>query len=103
MECWASCLGDCGEGASREHYISEGVFDGELITAFGLPWCSDHPATIGLGSAVAKILCRKHNSALSDFDGEAAKLSRFLFANIIERPLDEGNVRIQGVRLEKWA
>jgi len=101
--CWASVIGDCGEGKSREHYISDGIFDGETVTAFGLPWCRDKPMTIGMRSAVAKILCGKHNSDLSEFDAEAAKLSKFLVRNVRDDPLTEASIALNGRHLEKWA
>jgi hypothetical protein len=88
---------------SREHYVSDGIFDGESITAFGLEWCRDEPRTISLKSAVAKILCAKHNSALSDFDGEAARLSKFLVSEVYRQPTVEARVKINGRLLEKWA
>jgi hypothetical protein len=103
LDCWASILGDCGSGKSREHYISDGIFDGESVTAFGLPWCRDNPITLGLKSATAKILCGKHNSALSEFDGEAAKLSKFLLTNVLAAPLTESATTLNGFGLEKWA
>ena len=99
--CWAKGHGTCGP-MSREHYISDGIFDGESITASGLPWCKDAPVTIGLASAVAKILCDAHNSALSPFDAEAAKLSRFL-TTAINAPLEEMQLTLSGMLLEKWA
>ncbi len=103
FDCWASILEDCARGASREHYISDGIFDGESVTAVGLPWCRDKPVTIGLKRAVAKVLCGKHNSALSEFDAEAAKLSRFLATNVLDQPLTESAITLQGRLLEKWA
>ena len=103
MDCWASCLGDCGGGLSREHYISDGIFDEEAITAFGLSWCNEKPLTIGLSSAVSKILCKKHNEAFSPFDSEAAKLSRFLSANILDDPLAHNEVTLDGALLERWS
>jgi hypothetical protein len=54
-------------------------------------------------SAVAKILCGKHNSALSQFDAEAAKLSKFLVTNVLHEPLAEAAISLNGKRLEKWA
>jgi len=99
MECWASTLGDCCEGKSGEHYISKGVFGGETIAVRGFPWCPDEPCTIGISSAVANMLCGKHNSALSQFDDEATKLAAFLK----EKPLAAVSVRLNGVLLEKWA
>ena len=103
FDCWASTLKDCARGASGEHYISDGIFDGESVTAVGLSWCRDKPVTIGLKSAVAKILCGKHNSALSEFDAEAAKLSRFLVTDVLDQPLTESAITLQGRFLEKWA
>ena len=103
IDCWATVLGDCADGRSREHYVSDGIFDGELVTAVGLPWCREKPVTIGLKSAVAKILCAKHNAALSPFDAEAAKLSRFLQTNVLDQPLVESSITLQGRLIEKWA
>ena len=102
MRCWASCLGDCGNGSSREHYVSDGIFDGESVTVVGLPWCRDEPRTVGLSSAVANILCSTHNSALSDFDNEAAKLSKFL-VKAYRHPQRGDSVSLNGYLLEKWA
>lgn len=103
FDCWASVLRDCGRGKSREHYISDGIFDGQTVTAFGLPWCRDKPLTIGMRGAVAKILCVKHNSNLSEFDAEAAKLSKFLVGNVLDDPLAEASITLNGRHLEKWA
>lgn len=74
-----------------------------MITAFGLPWCKEEPVAIGLSSAVAHILCGRHNSQLSPFDSEAAQLSRFLAQHVCHEPLAEGAIRLNGPRLEKWA
>src|ERR1051325_5267075 len=102
MECWASILGDCGEGQSGEHYISDGIFDGEAITVRGFPWCRE-PLKMGIGSARSKILCSKHNWALSPFDGEAAKLSKFILENLHLQPLAARRKCMNGIFLEKWA
>lgn len=103
IDCWASVLRDCAEGTSREHYISDGIFDGQQVTAVGLSWCRHEPKTIGLQSAVAKILCGRHNSALSPFDKEAGKLSHFLQMNVLHQPLIESAISLNGRLLEKWA
>jgi hypothetical protein len=103
LNCWASVLNDCGEGKSREHYISDGIFDSQTVTAFGLPWCRDKPVTIGMRSAVAKILCGKHNSDLSTYDAEAAKLSKFLVSNVLDDPIADATITLNGRHLEKWA
>lgn len=103
MECWASSLGDCAAGISGEHYISKGIFEAKSVTIRGLSWCRDKPIKIGIGSAVAKILCEKHNSALSKFDNEAANLSRFLEQNVLDKPLNQTSIALNGRHLEKWA
>jgi len=96
-------LGDCAGGVSREHPITDGIFDGEIITVFGLSWCKTEPKTIGLSAAVAKVLCRRHNSALSPYDSKASKLSRFLAANLVEQPMEASEIKLDGWLLEKWA
>ncbi len=101
--CWASILGDCGRGRSREHYISDGIIDDESVLVFGLPWCRDKPVTIGIKNAVAKILCGTHNSALSEFDAEAAKLKKFLINNVYAPPRTGTTITLDGFLLEKWA
>lgn len=103
MECWASILGDCSGPISREHYISNSIFDGEAVTAFGLSWCKSSPVELGLGSATAKVLCRHHNHSLSPFDAEASRLSRFLSEHVQDRPLESAELRVNGHNLEKWA
>jgi len=78
-KCFASCLGDCAKGISREHYISRSLL--KLVT--------DENGKVDLGGpldrgkplppqnlAVAKILCGKHNSDLSDYDSEVNNLVR---------------------------
>lgn len=79
MGCWAESLGNCGGGVSREHIISASQFDTNSITVVGLPWCRELK-DVGLGSLVAKNLCRHHNSELSPADREAARFKRLLDA-----------------------
>lgn len=103
MNCWASCIGGCGGGQSKEHFISKSIFSEKEIRVFGLPWCKAAPVSIGLGSAVAKILCQAHNNALSSYDSEAQKLSAFLTTSILERPESEEELQVNGRLLEMWA
>jgi hypothetical protein len=56
---------------SGEHLVSKNQYGGaETITVQGLPWCPQ-PKVIPLLSAVANILCEKHNNALSPVDAAA--------------------------------
>lgn len=69
MTCWARGLGGCSTKLSREHYVTAALFgDDARVTVQGFPWCKEAPKEIGLASATAKILCRKHNSDLSPVD-----------------------------------
>jgi len=70
-ECWANCLGDCNQGMSQEHLVSECLYDGE-IKVKGLPWCKDTLKTIRIETLTAPLLCRYHNQTLSEVD-KAAK------------------------------
>jgi hypothetical protein len=77
-KCWASCLGDCDGGMSREHIVSESLFESEYIDVSGYSWCKEGPKRIGLGSFTKKALCRKHNSNLSKVDTAGAHAFRVL-------------------------
>jgi hypothetical protein len=110
--CWAACLGDCDKKISREHTVSECLFESDEIMVQGFPWCADKPKKIGLANLVAKILCKKHNSALSDVDA-AAKNAFDAFResvrlnNVRQRLKRQPmwNVKrlvIDGPRLERW-
>jgi hypothetical protein len=63
-DCWANCLGDCGGGISREHYVSECVFPSQSIFVQGLDFCLDGPKKLRSESLTAKILCVDHNGLL---------------------------------------
>lgn len=109
-KCWASSLGDCDGGISREHLLSRSQFSGNIVVVQGFPGCREKPRTIGLNNLTAKILCRKHNTALSSVDGEAKKLLDAL-KEIDKRQekLQGGRtrllcraVRISGDEIERW-
>jgi hypothetical protein len=69
--CWAAPLGNCGGGISHEHYVSQCVFPGQSIFVQGLDWCLSEPREVRIETLTAKILCKDHNSALSELDSEA--------------------------------
>lgn len=100
MTCWASSLGNCGGGMSREHIISKSQFDTDTITLHGLPWCKE-PKTVGLASLVAKNLCRDHNKALSPADDEARRL-KLAFKTIMSSPKLPLRQRFDARLVERW-
>ena len=71
-KCWANTLEDCEGKMSREHTVSESLFKGTFVDVKGFSWCKDEEKRIGLASLTKKILCEKHNSALSPLDAAAS-------------------------------
>src|SRR3569833_3907140 len=76
--CWARMLGDCAGGMTGEHSISRNQFNQRKIIVDGYPWCLGKPKTVGIGSLVARVLCKHHNNALSPLDEAAADVLRAL-------------------------
>jgi hypothetical protein len=78
----------------------------------GFPWCLNEPKSIGLSNLVAKILCKKHNSDLSDLD--SAALDAFnIFREAIRLNDVRGRIKkpalwnvqrfvVDGPLLERW-
>ena len=87
VKCWAKTLGGCSNIQSREHFLSQGLWEGDTITVKGL-W--EEERTVGLRALAAKNLCKTHNEHLSPLDAEAKKI----FTTIDEL------YRLQDVRLK---
>jgi hypothetical protein len=79
--CWASPLGHCSDKISREHWVSRSFFTAPSVSVKGMPWCKLEEKTIGIDSAVARVLCQHHNSMLSPLDTEAGKFTQVLRAH----------------------
>jgi len=110
-KCWANPLGDCSDKLSGEHIVSQSIFDSEQLTVMGLPWCRNAPKTIGLSSLTANILCRKHNSELSELDLTAGKAIQVLCdafkLSELRSHYKRGmwrvvQYKINGAKLERW-
>jgi hypothetical protein len=109
--CWANCLGDCAEGMSDEHYISQSVFIDADIQVQGFSWCKE-PKQMLLETLKKRILCKKHNSQLSEVDA-AAKASLVsirdawtLFnarGKLHERRWNVRRFEVDMLRLERWS
>jgi len=106
--CYAKHLGGC-DSKSAEHYISQSIL--EAIGPFvvkGLPWLKQAESKVVSSNALtASVLCRRHNSLLSDFDLEAAKLIKHLKLidskeTAIELERAPLKLIIDGLKLEKW-
>lgn len=98
--CWAHALGDCNK-LSREHVVSRSIF---------ASWCSCPTHVEGIcrmpsglrpeSALTAKILCQKHNSALSPLDAEAGKLSALLLHSAAGQHI--GRPELSGSLIERW-
>jgi hypothetical protein len=91
--------------------VSKGLFEGNAMKLKGLPWCKTEERTIGLASASSKMLCKKHNEALSCLDDEAIRMFDFLRELNRLRAVQTGmptqawrarEWRVNGRLLERW-
>jgi hypothetical protein len=107
--CYASLLGECAEGISGEHYMSECV-EHEIygltgtVEVCGLPWLGDDKSHVMPTSNLkAKILCKYHNENLSKTDGEARRLVEG--HNLIHANISDGMntlLQVKGSLIERW-
>jgi hypothetical protein len=85
--CYLRDTRDCSEQISREHYISKAVLAqlGSTLRVSGMPWLEPgQTLDTSVASLTAKILCKRHNEALSPLDGEAALFLSILRAALID-------------------
>lgn len=68
VKCYASCLENCSDKQSKEHYISKGIWRNDVITFDGFHWMKGETKTLPVLSVASKILCTTHNPALSRLD-----------------------------------
>lgn len=103
FKCWAATCGGCGEGPSREHLLSECLFPEGVVHVSGFDWCKGETKSIGVNGLARQILCKAHNSALSEIDSEAKKavalFQRFAPPSSTD-PLGDNNV--DGHKFERW-
>jgi hypothetical protein len=82
-DCYAAALGDCSPELSREHFISESVLRrmavGGLIDASGFPWARGATKKVSPAALATKVLCTRHNSALSPLDAIADRLFSHMY------------------------
>jgi hypothetical protein len=106
-KCYAQALGGCSHTLSGEHYVSKIVLRAvsqadTLVRVRGLKFLpSGVEQEIGISSLTGNVLCKAHNSALSDFDTTGLN-----FFNSMERVMVPGSpgapMRVSGDCLEAW-
>jgi hypothetical protein len=110
-QCYARALRDCSGQISREHYVSAVVLRGVSLgepTVLVQNLSFQQPGTVeskGISGLVAKVLCEKHNSALSGFD--VAGNSLFAGMDGIDSTAGKAGVPaeafvVNGDHLERW-
>jgi len=109
--CYLGHSQDCAGGISGEHYISEVVLE-ELsepaVAIDGVFWLPPgEQKIVGINSLTAKILCVRHNSALSPLDMEAGQFLRIvkhIHASLDTKSLSRKRLIsiISGEALEQW-
>lgn len=105
-KCYAQKLGGCSQQLSGEHYVSDKVLRAvslanNRVRVSGLKFLPSGEQEIGISSLTGNILCKTHNSALSDFDTAGRD-----FFNAMERIMvpgsPAGSLRVSGDQLEAW-
>lgn len=114
--CWASAIGACGGGLTREHYATRSLFVDEYMTVSGVPHAT--PLTLHIDDLVVRSLCKTHNESLHPLDDAARDvLNSFRRLSELEttrsknratarlkavRPLPL-RFRVDGILFERWA
>jgi hypothetical protein len=110
-QCYARELGDCSTGISKEHYVPAVVLRGVSLgepTVLVQNLSFQQPGMLegrGISSLAAKVLCEKHNAALSVFDNAGSTL----FAGMDRMDSAAGRAGappetfvVNGDHLERW-
>ncbi len=109
--CYADILGNCDSKMSREHYISQSVFDlmsGDSFTVSGFHWQKgDSAQRLRKSDIAARVLCRKHNSELSSIDSGAQRFLKTIYdctRGGIQGSIDVSQLSLDfdGRDLERW-
>lgn len=109
MRCYATQLGNCKGGITKEHYVSRSVLEiaGREIQITGFPWQQhNESANVGINSLVSKVLCRHHNSELSHLDASGREFLRALktsFDSAVSKDEFTHEVfNVAGDKIELW-
>lgn len=102
-KCYARGLNDCSQRISREHYLSRRVLElwsdnGIVVTNATDLRDEKFSSPISTGALASKILCERHNHALSALDQVGGDFGRF----IRNKPVQPKYSVINGFDLERW-
>jgi hypothetical protein len=109
--CYAHALRDCEPPLSSEHPVSKGAFleviSGSTLRVFGERFHAQGPEgkVIGLKSATKRVLCKRHNSALSSIDTVGTTFTRAhaeLMVHLHEGEQGDYHRLFNGYDVERW-
>jgi hypothetical protein len=105
--CYAAELVDCSENLSREHFISQGILrvlsrNGK-VKIYGFRWQEEN-TTLELPTSTvsSRILCTRHNNALSGLDAMALRLFQGIDNVILQVARQDQVFLFHGADLERW-
>jgi hypothetical protein len=94
-----------------EHWLSKGVLraasDGQALRLLGLSWAPDREVKLHPPSLAKKVLCRRHNNALSRLDSSALQIFNALrrYQQSLVNQVGPGSSEFflaSGEELERW-
>jgi hypothetical protein len=109
--CYAHLLRDCMRPISAEHLVSESalreVINGSRVRVFGERFRAQGPEgkIIGLKSATKRVLCKRHNNALSSIDVVGTAFTRAhaeLMIHLQEIKQGDYHRLLNGYDVERW-
>jgi hypothetical protein len=114
--CYARASKDCDHQLTREHWISDDLLervsdDKKVVAVRGAAWqgSGGEQKTIGIGSLSRKMLCGRHNAALSPLDRMASEFFSHLRGDLLDMmwrlgttEFPRGFTLINGPYFELW-
>lgn len=106
--CYLSGSNNCSTTLSREHFVSRSLIAGPELKVQGMPWQKVPVLHISPDALTAKVLCRRHNEALSPLDSEALRAFEGLRTARVHATRRSLSTRswatiVSGQALELWA
>lgn len=105
-KCWANKYSSCNGKLSREHYISQSIFEQQLIYVSGFSWCKGEEKEVSIANLTKKVLCEHHNNRLSKVDDAGINAIR-VFEQLIPQTYRKTQTPpdspiIDGLNFERW-
>ncbi|QOF29690.1 hypothetical protein [Mycobacteroides abscessus] len=113
--CYARLSNDCDDQLTLEHWISDDLLerisaDKKVVALQGASWQpSSEKKTVGIKGVSTRMLCERHNKALSPLDSVAAEFFAYLRDDLVDMTWHEGVAdfargftMVSGPHLELW-